>query len=436
MHLNLSQRTRLWNLLSDITKTNPYFKSLVQGNTEDIDQFYQQLPVIKKSTILDNLSQYISCNFSSNFDSQKELLQYFLDTHELSHNHDRVFIDKNNKKWILETTTGSTGKPFTVLKAPSEKLVESKNLFDLRKQVYNKATVNNGFLLLQPVDKYLKELSYRGNNDENIPFVFQHLLECKPEWILTTTLLLRRLYKYIRENNRFSELDQLNIRFIETTSQALDNEEKREISKAFHARLVNQFGCREVWNIAYECTMGHLHVNDHYLIVDIVDDEGRIVNDDGISGHVVLTSFIHKNFPFIKYYLGDRAYILKEPCACGLQSPRICFEGGRNKDKLINTPYYGTEIFRKLMRFMYFKNPELHIGRVKIIQDQGYSLQVYAEVDENKRESFKEIFLKTQSFLVEGIDKFTISFHYTYNFADNPKALKEEIFENHITRGK
>ena len=418
-----------------VKEYNPRFYSIPNLTIDNINDFYQKLAVSTKNDILAVLPDHISSKCSTHL-SKDKLIEYFLDTTNLSINHDREWFDDNDTKWILETTTGSTGRPFTVLKSPSEKLVESKYLFDKRKSIYSKTSIKNGFLLLEPVDSFLKNLSYRGNNDENMPVVFQYLLEKKPSWILLTTLLLRKLYKYITESKQLDRLKQLDIKFIETTSQALYPEEKREIESAFNSKIIDQFGCKEVWNIAYECKDGHLHVNDQYLIVDLIDENGRLIEEEGQTGQVVLTSCLHKSFPIVKYYLGDYAEIKLTPCSCGQTSPRIYLKGGRDKDRLINSKFYGTEIFRKLMRFIYFKYPQINLGKIKIIQTTACDLNVYAEIDRSKQEQFIKIFTDTLNFLIENSFKYNIIFHYHYPFNDDPYALKEEIFENRIFGGK
>ena len=366
--------------------------------------------------------------------SSDQLKEFFLEVQGLSINHDRIIKDDNENKWILETTTGSTGKPFTVLKSPSEKFIESKYLFDQRKKIYPEVSISNGFLLIAPVDEYLKGLNYRGNNDENMPLVFHHLLQKKPKWILLTTLLLRKLYKYVVDTDQLDRLKELDIKFIETTSQALDREEKKEIEEAFHTRIIDQYGCKETWNIAYECSAGHLHINDRYLLVDLVDDDGKLIDKEGETGQVVLTSFLHKSFPLIKYYLGDYACIEKGICTCGQSTPRLMLKGGRNKDRLIGSSYFGTEIFRKVMRFIYFKCPDLTVNRIKIIQTDVGKLEVYAEVDSSCREKFEKTFIQTFRFLLGNEAEYQMEIHPIYPFVEDPHCLKNEIFENRICR--
>ena len=172
MNLNQKQKENFLNFMLYVKEYNPRFYSIPNLTIDNINDFYQKLAVSTKNDILAVLPDHISSKCSTHL-SKDKLIEYFLDTTNLSINHDREWFDDNDTKWILETTTGSTGRPFTVLKSPSEKLVESKYLFDKRKSIYSKTSIKNGFLLLEPVDSFLKNLSYRGNNDENIPLVFQ-----------------------------------------------------------------------------------------------------------------------------------------------------------------------------------------------------------------------------------------------------------------------
>ena len=425
--------SRIDNLLKHVRQNNPYFAQEIYNKAPDIswEEFYDSLPVLNKADIYAGLESYVTNDFTENMKKIKNMKSYFTEVKELSSNHDRIVRDDYGTEWILETTTGSTGKPFTVLKNANEKMLESQVLFMLRKQHFSKVSVKNGFLLLQPIDPYLKSISYRGNTDKNMDLVFEHLMRVKPKWILATALLIRKLHNYIIKNNFQGIVRKLNLEFIETTSQFIDEDEKKEIENTFGTKLVNQFGCREVWNIAYECPCGNMHINSKYLLLDIVDENGKIIREENKVGNVIFTSLIHKSFPFIKYYLGDRARIEYKKCGCGSKHTVIHFEEGRRKDQLINTTYYGTTIFRKIMRYIYFKCENIGVKNVSIIQDGDFHITVYVNLkNTEKLNDFIKEFLKTTYFLANELRSFGFEFVLSPELKENDKVLKHEIFTN------
>jgi len=424
-----SHYKKLAKLVENLKRHNSYFYNF---ETKDIKKMYEEMPVITKRDILLHFEEYISDLFVKDYLGQNSILEYLLEVKELSANHDRVYVGKSGRKWIIETTTGSTGKPFTILKSPSEKLIESKFLFDMRKRFYPDVNLENGFLLLQPTDNYIKSISYRGISDKKIPLILNYMFKCMPKWLLITTLLLRKLYKSIIKSNLEKKVRELRLFFIEITSQTLSLEEKVELEELFGCPIVNQFGCREVWNIAYECPCGKMHVNNKYLMVDLMDEEGKLIKEKGKEGTVILTSLLHQSFPFIKYHLADYAFFSDEDCVCGNSAPIIVFSGGRKKDKLIGSNYYGTEIFRKLMRYIYFKCPELEVKDIFITQTEEKKIRILVVLNEQKRKAFEKIFKDTLDFLI-GKNYYVLLFTYTDVIMCNKNVLKPEIFENFYT---
>ncbi len=424
-----SHYKKLAKLVENLKRHNSYFYNF---ETKDIKKMYEEMPVITKRDILLHFEEYISDLFVKDYLGQNSILEYLLEVKELSANHDRVYVGKSGRKWIIETTTGSTGKPFTIVKSPSEKLIESKFLFDMRKRFYPDVNLENGFLLLQPTDNYIKSISYRGISDKKIPLILNYMFKCMPKWLLITTLLLRKLYKSIIKSNLEKKVRELRLFFIEITSQTLSLEEKVELEELFGCPIVNQFGCREVWNIAYECPCGKMHVNNKYLMVDLMDEEGKLIKEKGKEGTVILTSLLHQSFPFIKYHLADYAFFSDEDCVCGNSAPIIVFSGGRKKDKLIGSNYYGTEIFRKLMRYIYFKCPELEVKDIFITQTEEKKIRILVVLNEQKRKAFEKIFKDTLDFLI-GKNYYVLLFTYTDVIMCNKNVLKPEIFENFYT---
>jgi len=101
------------------------------------------------------------------------------------------------------------------------------------------------------------------------------------------------------------------------TAEMLDAWQRELITQAFGCKVFNQYGCREVPNIAWECRHGHMHV-----FADLVWLESlHIPGEAGGENHLLVSSLTNRLMPFIRYNLGDSGRLLEGECACGLPFP-------------------------------------------------------------------------------------------------------------------
>ena len=108
------------------------------------------------------------------------------------------------------------------------------------------------------------------------------------------------------------------------------------IAQAFGARVVDNYGASEFFNLACECRLGALHLNSDWAILESVDEQGRQVPAEHIGARTLLTNLANHVQPIIRYELGDRVRILRQPCACGSHLPRIEVHG--RCDDLLELP--------------------------------------------------------------------------------------------------
>lgn len=114
-----------------------------------------------------------------------------------------------------------------------------------------------------------------------------------------------------------------------STAEMLDPEARARMEAAFGCKVFNQYGCREVPNIAWECRHGGMHV-----MADLVHLES--VHRDG-EDQLLVTSLTNRLMPFIRYDLGDAGRLLEGACPCG--SPFPLMEMGLcRKNDLIRIP--------------------------------------------------------------------------------------------------
>lgn len=399
---------------------------------DNIREVYRRMEPITKKEIIADLPAHLHIDAHNSFDSTEEMASKFMDVSNLTINHDKVVKSKRgDRKWFIETTSGTTGTPFPVVKGQKQRLVEGLHLMKCRRRIFEGATLQNGFLIIHAVDPYLRNTQMRGAGAVNAGRVFKYMLDSKPKWVFCSTYLLKVFSKHITENEDIGLLSSLQLEFIETTSQKLVGEDRELIENLFNTRIVDNYGCREVWNIAYGCEYNNLHLNTDYLMIDLIDENGNLIDQEGEAGEVIVTNLTSNVMPLIKYRLGDLARIWYSGCPCGQNSPIITLEEGRKCEKLVNTKYYGTTVFRKVLRAMYFWEGMRDISDIRIIQDADFHLSVYMSKESGKDTFFERKFVENSSHLIEGFDKFEVDFFYEYPFKDT-SATKEQVFFSEI----
>jgi phenylacetate-CoA ligase len=98
-----------------------------------------------------------------------------------------------------------------------------------------------------------------------------------------------------------------------STAEVLMDAQRTQMQLAFGCRVFNQYGCREVPNIAWECRNGGMHV-----MADLVHLESAPLDGEE---RLLVTSLTNRLMPFIRYDLGDAGRLLAGTCACGSPFP-------------------------------------------------------------------------------------------------------------------
>lgn len=410
---------------------NKYYRNIIKStpfDNQDIWCFYENLPIMKKADILENINDFVSDDFiqSSSLAPDKLLDEI----RNLSSNHD-FSLSKDDVSWTVEFTTGSTGKPFPVIKSSKTKFLESRYLLKKRKEIDSRANINNGFLFLHPNLEYIKSLDLWKFNEKDMRNIIEIWADKKPLWMFATPMIYANYAKYINE----LDLDLFgdgNLSFIEYTSQGVTSDQKESFSHIYNCKLINNFGSREFWNIAYECPHGKLHLNDEYLLVDVIDECGNIINVYGKTGDIIITNFINRDMPFTKYYLGDKAKIIKNNCSCGCQSDILELELQNDGDMMKGSGLSGSKTFRRVMRGIYFHDYINDIKKIRVVQESENEFAVYLEKEKINDTYFEERFLNRASLIIPNFSNYKVSFIYSFPFESTDYRFKEVIFKSNI----
>jgi len=156
------------------------------------------------------------------------------------------------------------------------------------------------------------------------------------------------------------DLTQLGIKVVFVTSERLYPYQRELIEKAFGAPVANGYGSRDAGFIAHQCPNGSMHISAEDLIVEIIDNDGNVV-EDGEKGEIVITHMATSDFPFVRYRTGDIAALDKTNCACGRGLPMLKDIEGRTTDFVVaanGTMMHGLAliyILRELSGIDFFK---------------------------------------------------------------------------------
>ncbi len=112
-----------------------------------------------------------------------------------------------------------------------------------------------------------------------------------------------------------------------STAEVLDDSQRELMRRAFGCKVFNQYGSREVPNMACECRHGNMHV-----FTDMVYLESRPMDGED---RLLVTSLTNRLMPFIRYDIGDSGRLLDGECACGSPFPLMAMGMCRRNDLIL-----------------------------------------------------------------------------------------------------
>jgi phenylacetate-CoA ligase len=298
------QRDELSKLLLHSYNNVPYYReifqeiSLVEGNRVDLEKF-TNIPILTKEIIRE----------------KKEKL------------HSK---DKDLRKWYKNTSGGSTGVPV--------ELIQDRNYFQksCASSVHYKKVLGKDYgekevmlwgserdifqgsaSLKASVRNYLYNLvllnSFMMDEDQMLDYVKKINL-VRPVAIWSYVDSAYELAMFIDRNG----LEVHSPRSILVTAGTVYPDIKTYISQVFKSPVYNQYGSREVGDLACECPKQvGLHVFEYFYVFEILNQDLKPTRT-GEIGEVYVTPLINYSMPLIRYRIGDTAsWAEKTECACG-----------------------------------------------------------------------------------------------------------------------
>ena len=320
---------------TDITKQYRFLKSSEFWSRDEIENYQRNKLKELFKHCFNNVKYYnelfnkYNVNIESNyiFDEIKKLP--ILTKKDIINNYnDLISEDFKNRLYTTGATGGSTGEPL-------------KFLFDLKTQSagwapgfrgfeyvgYNlgdKIYTFSGYSLVKNRKVLSKQFvweriimnNYKYSsidvNEEKFLYFYNKLIKLRPKIIRGYPSSIYVLAKYIDTN----DFKIPKIKCVFSTGEVLLNEYRNYIEEVFNAKVYNGYGAGDGGFNSYECTYRNgMHISEENAYIEIIKNEKVCVNEE--IGDVIVTSLNNYVFPFIRYKVGDMAYIKNEPCSCG-----------------------------------------------------------------------------------------------------------------------
>ncbi|MFO0795235.1 MAG: hypothetical protein U0586_14385 [Candidatus Brocadiaceae bacterium] len=246
----------------------------------------------------------------------------------------------NLQRLIVTSTSGSSGKPFTIYSTWLEQRllrairIQAMNEFGRR---WSDSIAMIAFLRpKQPaanplIQRLLRNLSPRRWTQidcrEPLEDILRSLRSFRPDVIVGYAGVISRVSQLMSDTDR----QQIRPRFLQVDSEVLTPLMRRQITYGFGAPVFEMYDSHEFNLMAWECPVtGEMHVSDYGMILEVLCD-GRPVRE-GERGEVVGTNLHAYTMPFIRYRLGDIVTKGSERCRCGKPFSTIRAVQGRMID--------------------------------------------------------------------------------------------------------
>lgn len=342
------QQLRLQELVSYAREYSPYYAKLYENVGENAP--LSELPITNKLDMMEHFDCWMTDRSIT-----KERVEHF--TSDLSN-----VGKKMDGKYLIYTTSGSTGNPCTVLydetamnvsfatgvlrgfarKKDAQKLIRQKEKSMI-------LFAEGGFYLASGAARYnLQQMPWRKRSMQVYDVrnktgdIVAELNRCQPSMIASYPTALE-LLAYEKEKGNLS----VNPSVIMTGGEKLNEDVRKRLSDVFQCDVHTLYACTEGGTVACECGENHFHVNDDWLIIEAVDENDQPVPYGTQSAKILLTNLANKVCPLIRFEITDRVVMHNEPCGCGNPRPWLTIEGRtddiltfENGDKMSPLPLY------------------------------------------------------------------------------------------------
>lgn len=323
----------------------------------------------------------------------------FLDRDIILKHYDELIADNIplNKTYV-DYTGGTTGNQLRFINEKQMQQVERAFVMQIWKRVgfhYGKdllAVLRNDVLPDNII--YIKDVKHNRilfNNfeltDDNLNKIINTMQEMHIEFLHAYPSSAFALAKYIKRSGLKGKLS---FKSILLTSENIYAGQRELIEEMLGGKCHSFYGHSEHAGIAWWCEQENLyHVDDEYGYMELVDENGSIIQTSGQRGEIVCTGLWNYAMPFIRYKTNDYAsYCERQECSCGKHYRLLDDVYGRRTQeeivKLDNTRVSITslnlhsDVFDNVISYQMIQNI---IGEIDFLIVRGSK---YKELDESR----------------------------------------------------
>ncbi len=167
------------------------------------------------------------------------------------------------------------------------------------------------------------------------------------------------------------------IKVILTTGEVLMPEYRRKLEEVFKAPVYDAYGAGDGGILSHECTERNgLHITEEMCVIEITDKDGKVL-PDGEVGYVCTTDLENYVFPFLRYHVGDMAYMKTEKCSCGRQTRLIGEVMGRAGKLMYNKQ--GVPISPTMLPIMFYPDLNYHVPEYQALYNKIDKFQIWQD---------------------------------------------------------
>ena len=259
---------------------------------------------------------------------------------EIRENFDRIISNEVELSEIGRSSTGgSTGVPITVGTDPRN-AVEVISWRRLR--IWGAEPSDNAGYIYRAIPKgrvallrslyhyptrrtYLSATEMSGSEMANFA---RRLISTDAKYLVSYVGALKIFAEFVEKN----EIQIPSLKFIWSTAAPLPLNLRVYLESVFDVPVYSQYGsCEFYWIAAERTDRTGLDVDWDIRHVEVLDDESQPVKD-GEYGQLVVTDFINKAFPLIRYEIGDRSRFIPGSRKQGF--PVLDYVSGRTSETI------------------------------------------------------------------------------------------------------
>ena len=238
----------------------------------------------------------------------------------------------NPGSFVSFRTSGSTGEPLDI--RHDKKYVDYNSSMNVRRVLATKR-YSPFFKSFQVSPMPRKQALYekfglfcrtRIPSDLPISEVKKIIMDNKPDCLICFPVYLGDVVASMSEEELVAIRKFLKLIF--TESEMLTDHQRAYIEDKLKTEIFDDYASFEMLGIAYECSHHKNHIAEDKIYVEVLDDEGNPV-PDGEEGNIVITSYLEKAMPLMRYSMGDKGILNSEPCPCGRTFKTLKLTQGR-----------------------------------------------------------------------------------------------------------